>query len=259
MYNAMFLIVFGAFTAAQALSMGPDINKGKAAALKIFRTIKLPSKIDVLSDNLKSKKSINSETFRGKIEFKDVWFRYPARLDQWVFKGLNLTVEAEEVVAIVGESGQGKSTFISLVMRFYDPEFGSVMIDGVDVREYNIVQLRERLGLVMQEPQLFNYNLKENILYGKNDASNAQIDEAALAANCKEFIEGDDLSMAFDDDTFELKNLFVTEPYMSKAIAKMGQEDYDAACKVLDTLIKKEKELGKFEAISDLVDTRTLK
>ena len=107
-----------------------------------------------------------------------MWFRYPARLHQWIFKGLNLTIDAKEAVAIVGESGQGKSTFIGLVMRFYDPEFGQVLIDGVDVREYNVVELRKRLGLVMQEPLLFNYTIIENVLYGDRTASNAAILEA---------------------------------------------------------------------------------
>lgn len=112
------------------------------------------------------------QAFEGSIEFKDVWFRYPTRLDQWVFKGLNLKINSKDCIAIVGESGQGKSTFINLVMRFYDPEFGAVLIDGVDVRSYDLPQLRMKMGLVMQEPTLFNYSVKENILYGNSHASN---------------------------------------------------------------------------------------
>jgi ABC-type multidrug transport system fused ATPase/permease subunit len=72
----------------------------------------------------------------------------------------------------VGESGQGKSTLINLIMRFYDPDFGQVLIDGVDVRCYKLDQLRGRMGLVMQEPTLFNYSVRENILYGNLKASN---------------------------------------------------------------------------------------
>lgn len=72
----------------------------------------------------------------------------------------------------MGESGAGKSTFINLVMRFYDPQFGNVLIDGVDVKEYEVNQLRMKMGLVMQEPVLFNYSIRENVLYGKSKASN---------------------------------------------------------------------------------------
>lgn len=67
-----------------------------------------------------------------------MWFRYPTRRDQWIFKGLNLKINPRDNIAIVGESGQGKSTLISLIMRFYDPDFGTVLVDGVDVKQYNI-------------------------------------------------------------------------------------------------------------------------
>jgi ATP-binding cassette subfamily B (MDR/TAP) protein 1 len=142
MYIAMFLIIFGAFTAATSSSMGPDEAKAKRSATKIFKIIRTPSKVDVMADDLKDKKQCQAKGFSGKIEFKKVWFRYPARLNQWIFKGLDLTIDPREAVAIVGESGQGKSTFISLVMRFYDPEFGEVLIDGVNVKEYDVNQLR---------------------------------------------------------------------------------------------------------------------
>lgn len=110
-----------------------------------------------------------------------------------MFKGLNLKINPHDCIAIVGESGQGKSTLISLIMRFYDPDFGQVLIDGVDVRDYNIAQLRSTMGLVMQEPTLFNYTVKENILYGNMKASNKQIKEAVDIANAAEFIENQTL------------------------------------------------------------------
>ena len=94
-----------------------------------------------------------------------------------------------EVVAIVGESGAGKSTFINLLMRFYDPEFGEVFVDDLPVKEYNIFDLRRQMGLVMQEPTLFNYPIKDNILYGCKEASNEMIVESARTANALEFIE----------------------------------------------------------------------
>lgn len=156
-----------------------------------------------------------------------MWFRYPTRLEQWIFKGLNLKINKDEIVAVVGESGQGKSTFINMVMRFYDPEFGQVLIDGVDVREYNVRDLRERLGLVMQEPLLFNYSLQENILYGKVQSSNEEIYQAAKVANALEFIESKDLSTAFNDDSFSLMNAMLSEEFKRVIIGELGQKDFD--------------------------------
>jgi len=110
--------------------------------------------------------------FVGKIEFHNVWFRYPTRKNDWVLRGLNLTINPCETVALVGESGCGKSTIVSLVMRFYDVDHGKITFDGVDIRDYNLKQLRQAMSLVMQEPILFNYSILENILYGDIDASN---------------------------------------------------------------------------------------
>lgn len=108
----------------------------------MYEIIATPSPIDPLASDQRNKKSIVKGNLKGKIEFRNVWFRYPSRRGQWVFKGLNLTVYPNEVVAVVGESGAGKSTFINLVMRFYDPERGQVLVDDVDVKEYSIADLR---------------------------------------------------------------------------------------------------------------------
>jgi len=124
----------------------------------------------------------------GKIEFKDVWFRYPTRKEDWVLRGLNLTIESNETVALVGESGCGKSTFVSLLMRFYDVDSGQILIDDVDVRDYNLHSLRNTMGMVMQEPVLFNYSIKENILYGQTSSRNSDLLKAAEVANALEFI-----------------------------------------------------------------------
>lgn len=140
-------------------------------------------------DKDSSKKRLDPKTVKGKIEFKDVWFRYPTRKDDFVLKGLTLTINPNESVALVGESGCGKSTFVNLMMRFYDPDFGTVYLDGVDIKQYNLHDLRKAMSLVMQEPNIFNYSIKENILYGKIDAKNSEILHASTIANCNEFIE----------------------------------------------------------------------
>ena len=147
MFIAMLAILFGSFTASAAFAFAPDVAKAKTAAAKICTILQTPSKMDPI-ENKKGSKQINEETFRGQIEFRDVWFRYPSAPLQWVLKGLNLTINQNENVAIIGESGSGKSTFINLVMRFYDPEFGEVLIDGVNVKDYNVNDLRQRMGLV---------------------------------------------------------------------------------------------------------------
>lgn len=122
------------------------------------------------------------------------------RPKHWVFKGLNLKINPMDSIAIVGESGQGKSTLILLLMRFYDVNEGQILLDGVDIKKYDIKQLRNRLGLVMQEPTLFNYSVKDNILYGNLQASNDEIVAACEIANSRVFIESDELKNAVTDD-----------------------------------------------------------
>ena len=169
--------------------------------------------------------NINTETFKGEIEFRDIWFRYPTRKNEWVFKGLNLKIHHKESVAIVGESGSGKSTLASLIMRFYDPDFGEVLIDGVNIKNYNLKQLRMRMGMVMQEPTLFNYTIKENILYGNDRALNSEVRNACKIANALEFIESSELNMAYDDSAYDLHNAFVQEKSLLLSI--ISEEEYE--------------------------------
>lgn len=88
-------------------------------------------------------------------------------------RGLTLTINPSESVALVGESGCGKSTFINLMMRFYDPNQGTILLDGVDIKTIKLHDLRKAISLVMQEPNIFNFNILENIVYGKLDATNS--------------------------------------------------------------------------------------
>lgn len=127
------------------------------------------------------------------IEFKDVWFRYPLKKTHWVLKGLNLKINQNESLAVVGESGAGKSTLAGLLLRFYDVTLGELLINGKNIKEYDIVALRNKLGFVMQEPTLFNYSVKENILYGNMQAKNSQIIKSAEVANALEFISSQEL------------------------------------------------------------------
>ena len=114
--------------------------------------------------------------------------RYPARPDVLVFDSVSISIPAGKTVALVGESGSGKSTVISLIERFYDPLSGQVLVDGRDIRQLNLKWLRGHIGLVSQEPALFATSIRENILYGKKDASEAEMIAACRAANCHDFI-----------------------------------------------------------------------
>lgn len=149
----------------------------------------LPSEINAMSLEERPKLKVNPETFQGAIEFQGVWFRYPTRKNDWILKGLDLKIAPNETVALVGESGCGKSTLVSLILRFYDVNEGRILLDGVDIRDYDLVSLRHSLGLVQQEPILFNYTIAENVLYGSPNAYNREVTQATQVANATEFIE----------------------------------------------------------------------
>ena len=127
---------------------------------------------------------------RGEIEFKNVQFRYPTRTDVEVLSGVSLKIKAGQKVAIVGPSGAGKSTIIQLLLRFYNASEGQVYVDNKNILDYNITDYRQNLAIVPQEVLLFGGSIRENILYGKPDATEPEIIEAAKQSNCWEFISG---------------------------------------------------------------------
>ncbi|RWC72742.1 MAG: ATP-binding cassette domain-containing protein [Mesorhizobium sp.] len=125
---------------------------------------------------------------KGAIIFDDVSFSYPARPDRAAVHGLSFSVKPGETVAIVGPSGAGKSTVFSLILRFYDPETGKILIDGVDVREADPVSVRERIAIVPQDVTIFAASARDNIGFGRPGASEAEIEAAAKDALADEFI-----------------------------------------------------------------------
>jgi ATP-binding cassette subfamily B (MDR/TAP) protein 1 len=182
--------------------MGPDAAKASKSAIKIFSYIDVESRINPI--NQPPTQRYEMKALENTIEFKNVWFRYPAKKIHWVFKGLNLTIRKNESLAVVGESGAGKSTLVGLLLRFYDVTHGEILIDGQNIKSFDLVSLRKRMGLVMQEPILFNYSIHENIMYGKSDASNKEIKDAAQIANALEFVESSELQNAFGDSPADL-------------------------------------------------------
>ena len=123
-----------------------------------------------------------------QIRFRNVHFAYPSRPENPIFTGLNLSVRQGETLALVGTSGGGKSSVVQLIERFYDPDIGAVEFEGIDIKELNVAWLRDQMGLVSQEPVLFNGTIRENLQYGLPSASVAEMEAACKLANAHGFI-----------------------------------------------------------------------
>ncbi|NXD83760.1 MDR1 protein, partial [Halcyon senegalensis] len=178
-------IIFAAMNVGQSASLAPDFGKARMSAQRIFQLLDRKPLID---RKKKEKKKLSN--FEGNIEFRNIHFVYPTRPEVKVLQGLNVKVNKGQTLALVGSSGCGKSTSIQLLERFYDPGEGQVLVDGFDTRSLHLQWLRSRLGLVSQEPILFDCSIAENIRYGDNSrvVSQEEIEEAAKAANIHTFI-----------------------------------------------------------------------
>eukprot|EP01041_Mallomonas_annulata_P010883 gene10883-22722_t len=218
-------LIIGSWGLAVALSDMGDQTAGMEAAGRIFQAIdeSEASPIDGLSN-----KGITPPTRAyGKIELKNVSFRYPSRPDAVVCKSYNLTIEPGEVVALVGPSGSGKSTIMNLLLRFYDPLEGQVLLDGVDIKDLNVRWLRSQIGYVGQEPVLFSGSIADNIAEGRVENSNTKLlslEEAirthnATTSGLPKFF---DLSKATPD--VETPPVSVDEDIIQAAIASNADE-----------------------------------
>ena len=158
---------------------GYNIPKGLASMERINKILKAENPIREKADPVRIRE------FKSKIEFRDVSFRYDQK---WVLRHINLTIEKGKTIALVGQSGGGKSTLVDLIPRYYDVQEGEVLIDGVNVKDLGIHDLRQLIGNVNQEAILFNDSFRNNITFGVDGATQEQIDEAARIANAYDFI-----------------------------------------------------------------------
>lgn len=156
-----------------------SIQNGLAAAARVFEMLDMPNET---SHETAVRKL---EGIKEGIEFKNVSFKYE---EKWILKDVNVTIPRSKMVAIVGSSGAGKSTFINLLPRFYDINEGSLMIDGVDTRDFTLKSLRENISIVSQQVILFDDTIRHNISYGDRDKSEEEIIAATKAANAHQFI-----------------------------------------------------------------------
>jgi len=164
-------------------------QRGIASGERIFTIL------DAEPDITEKEDAIELQNFEDKIEYNQITFSYNKE-EGPVLKDIDITAPKGEVVAFVGESGAGKTTLVDLLPRFYDPNSGAITIDGIDIRDYTLDSLRQKIGIVTQETILFNDNVRNNIAYGIDDVDQDALEEAAEAANAMEFIE--DLEKGFD-------------------------------------------------------------
>ncbi|XP_048138833.1 ABC transporter B family member 4-like isoform X3 [Rhodamnia argentea] len=182
--NVIVAVLAGSMSLGQASPCMTAFAAGQAAAFKMFETINRKPEIDSCDTRGKTLDEI-----RGVIELNDVYFSYPARPDELIFNGFSLYIPSGMTAALVGQSGSGKSTVISLIERFYDPQAGEVLIDGINLKEFQLKWIRSKISLVSQEPVLFASSIKDNIAYGKENATIEEIRAAAEVANAARFID----------------------------------------------------------------------
>ena len=180
-FNAYILML--AEPAQQLTGLVNAGGEAAAGAQRVFEVLDVEPAIQSIAD------AVRLDTLRGGVEFRDVGLKYKdektASLD-----GISLRVEPNRIVALIGQTGSGKTSFVNLIPRFYDVTEGFVLVDGVDVREMDLVSLRKQIGIVLQTSLLFSDTIKGNIAYGRPNATMDEIVAAAKAAQAHEFIEG---------------------------------------------------------------------
>ncbi|KAL4194200.1 hypothetical protein AMTRI_Chr05g58120 [Amborella trichopoda] len=175
--------ILGGLSLGIALPEVKHFTEASIAAARIFKRIDRVPEIDT-----EEEKGIMPEKIQGNIEFRKITFAYPSRPDSICLKNFDLSVQARQNLALVGRSGCGKSTLISILQRFYDVLEGEVRIDGVCIRDLQLKWLRGNMGLVSQDHALFGTSIRENIMFGKADATMEEVIAAAMTANAHGFI-----------------------------------------------------------------------
>ncbi|KAL3670174.1 hypothetical protein V7S43_004489 [Phytophthora oleae] len=192
-FMVLMVIMLSTFAIGMAAQGATDGAKAKLSAQRVFKVIDRKPAIDATSGTGRTLEHVN-----GDIEFRNLEFSYPARPDAKIYKKYSLKIARGQTVALVGASGSGKSTAISLLERFYDPAAGVITLDGNNLKELNVQWLREHVSLVSQEPVLFAGTIAENIELGKPGSTREEIIEAAKKANAFDFISN--FPNGFDTD-----------------------------------------------------------
>ena len=161
------------------------VSRAMASAKRISEV--LDTKVDLTDDDAAQKDAVVT---KGKVEFRDVSFRYYKNNENWVLEKLNFTANPGEVIGIIGSTGCGKTSMVQLIPRLYDADEGEVLVDDINVKDYSLKHLREGVGMVLQKNVLFSGSIKENLLWGDENASMEEVVEVAKSAQADLFIQG---------------------------------------------------------------------
>jgi len=253
--TAMFAIILASFGLGQTAGDAADQSDCADAAARVFA---LMAEAEALELDPYSSAGARpaADKVAGALGFRGLRFAYPTRPGQPVFRGdFSLEVGAGQTVALVGPSGNGKSTVMALLLRFYSPQAGTISLDGKDIRDLNLAWLRTQVGYVGQEPVLFAGTIKDNILYGRPDAGNEAMLEAARAAHAHDFISA--FERGYDTDVGEQSALLSGGQKQRVALARALIRDpkillLDEATSALDN----ESERAVQEALDRLRQAR---
>ncbi|WP_137699354.1 ABC transporter transmembrane domain-containing protein [Marimonas lutisalis] len=247
-------VIYAVMVAGSVAALSEIWGELQRAAGATERLVELLEAEDAVNDP--AQPAVLKRPVKGEIRFEDVRFAYPSRRDTAALDGVNLTIAPGETVALVGPSGAGKTTIIQLIQRFYDPDSGRVCLDGQDLTTLARADFRREIALVPQDPVIFAASARENIRFGREDASDAEVEAAAKAAAAHEFINA--LPQGYDSPLGERGVLLSGGQKQRIAIARAILRDapvllLDEATSALDA----ESERAVQAAVDELSQDRT--
>ena len=236
-----------------------DTKKAKLSFASVFKTLDTESEISPFELNNLGKKSACN--LNGKIEFKNVYFSYPTKPDLFVLKDISFNINPGQKIGLVGHSGSGKSSIIQLIERFYDVNKGEILIDGINIKEYNLFELRKKIGLVSQEPAIFKRNVYENILYGNLDANNEEVIEASEKANINKYIfdeDNDNPLSGGEKQRVAIARTFLKDPViilLDEATSALDKETENEVQKNINYLLKNKTCITVAHRLNTIIDS----